>query len=157
MRYWIGVASQDHVLRGIDGGFCQVCHGKAQPLKRMAINDWLIYYSPKITFEGNLPCQAFTAIGRVTDDNVYTIEMAPGFIPYRRNIQFLNATPTPIRPLIPTLEFIKDKTRWGYQFRFGHFEISQTDFTQIAKKMLTVLPQDMTSSGKISPHQGNLF
>ena len=42
MRYWIGVASKDHVSRGVDGGFCQLCHGKAQPLKRMASGDWII-------------------------------------------------------------------------------------------------------------------
>ena len=28
-RYWIGVASRDHVARGVAGGFCQLGHGKA--------------------------------------------------------------------------------------------------------------------------------
>ncbi len=32
MKYWIGTVSQEHVLRGVAGGFCQVCHGKAAPL-----------------------------------------------------------------------------------------------------------------------------
>ena len=72
MRYWIGVASKDHVSRGVDGGFCQLCHGKAQPLKRMASGDWIIYYSPKERFEDTLLCQAFTAIGEVVGDAVYT-------------------------------------------------------------------------------------
>ncbi len=35
MRYWIGVACKEHVLRGVTGGFCQVCHGKAAPLNHM--------------------------------------------------------------------------------------------------------------------------
>ncbi|MDQ7862723.1 hypothetical protein RCO48_21920 [Peribacillus frigoritolerans] len=33
-RYWIGVASRDHVMKGIDGGFAQLCHGKEAPLKK---------------------------------------------------------------------------------------------------------------------------
>ena len=48
MKYWIGTVSQEHVLRGVAGGFCQVCHGKAAPLNRMKRGDWLLYYSPKI-------------------------------------------------------------------------------------------------------------
>ena len=65
MRYWIGVASRDHVARGVAGGFCQLCHGKAQPLQRMSAGDWIIYYSPKEEFDGNTPCQRFTAIGEI--------------------------------------------------------------------------------------------
>lgn len=154
MRYWIGVASKDHVARGIEGGFCQVCHGKASPLKRMAIDDWIIYYSPKIVFEEETPCQAFTAIGKVIDDSVYCVEMFPGFVPYRRNIDFSKAIETPIKPLIHQLDFIKDKTRWGYQFRFGHFEICQTDFECIAEKMLGTFPN--TNTPKITK-QFSLF
>ena len=34
-RYWIAVASADHVARGVAGGFMQVCHGKRAPLARI--------------------------------------------------------------------------------------------------------------------------
>lgn len=137
MRYWIGVASKDHVARGVSGGFCQLCHGKAQQLKRMAQGDWIIYYSPKAAFGGDDSCQQFTAIGRVVDDEVYQFEMAPGFIPFRRDIEFLPAQAADIRPLINQLGFIQHKSRWGYAFRFGHIEISQEDFELISSKMLT--------------------
>jgi hypothetical protein len=50
MRYWIGVASKEHVMRGVQGGFAQVCHGKEGPLKQMTPQDWIIYYSPTIKF-----------------------------------------------------------------------------------------------------------
>lgn len=136
MRYWIGVASKDHVERGVAGGFCQFCHGKAQPLKRMEQGDWIIYYSPKESFGGNLSCQQFTAIGRVTGDEVYSFEMAPDFIPFRRDIEFFPAQPADIHPLINQLNFIQNKSHWGYAFRFGHTEISQEDFELIASKML---------------------
>jgi predicted RNA-binding protein len=140
MRYWIGVASKEHVNRGVAGGFCQLCHGKAQPLKRMAEGDWIIYYSPKEWFDAPTPCQQFTAIGEVVGEKVYPFEMFPGFIPHRRDIRFLTATAAPIRPLLAELSFIKDKSKWGYVFRFGHLEIPQTDFELIATKMLGYIP-----------------
>ena len=136
MRYWIGVASKDHVARGVAGGFCQLCHGKAQPLKRMQKGDWIIYYSPKKIFGSDDVCQQFTAIGRVAGDAVYAFQMAPDFIPHRRDIEFMPAQAVDIRPLIHQLAFIQNKSRWGYAFRFGHIEIAQQDFELIATKML---------------------
>lgn len=140
MRYWVGVASKEHVSRGVAGGFCQLCHGKAQPLKRMSVGDWIIYYSPKELFEEATPCQKFTAIGEVVGSEVYPFEMFPGFIPHRRDIRFLQATDTPIRPLLEQLDFIKDKSKWGYAFRYGHLEIPKSDFELIATKMLGHVP-----------------
>lgn len=35
VKFWVGVVSENHVKRGVTGGFCQVCHGKGGPLKRM--------------------------------------------------------------------------------------------------------------------------
>lgn len=142
-RYWIGVASKDHVLRGVAGGFCQLCHGKASPLKRMAVNDWIIYYSPKEVFEESKPCQKFTAIGQVAGAEVYPFEMFPGFIPYRRDIRFVDSIDVAIRPLIDQLSFIRDKTQWGYAFRFGHIEIPRTDFELIATRMLGNMPENI--------------
>ena len=136
MNYWIGVASRDHVARGVAGGFCQLCHGKAQALKRMKKGDWIIYYSPKETMDGNQPCQQFTAIGEVIDDTVYALAMTPDFVPFRRDIRFLAAQPVSIRPLLAQLSFIKDPRHWGQIFRFGHLKIQQTDFELIASQML---------------------
>lgn len=139
-RYWIGVASHDHVKRGIAGNFCQLCHGKSQPLKRMAVGDWLIYYSPKEQFEGDIACQQFTAIGKVVGADVYPFEMFPGFVPNRRDIDFHAAQAVPIRPLIEQLAFIEDKNKWGYAFRFGHIEITKEDFELIGLNMLGSMP-----------------
>lgn len=135
-RYWIGVASKEHVKMGVAGGFSQLCHGKSQPLRRMAVGDWLIYFSPQEKFGAKSPCQQFTAIGEVVGSTVYPFEMSPGFIPHRRDIRFLDADDVPIRPLIERLAFIKDKTHWGYAFRYGHLEIPQADFELIAAAML---------------------
>jgi hypothetical protein len=124
----------------VAGGFCQLCHGKARPLTRMVVGDWIVYYSPKLRFGETAPCQAFTAIGEVVGEAVYPHEMAPGFVPFRRDIHFLEALETPIRPLLDRLAFIRDKTRWGYAFRFGHLEIPQADFEVIANAMLGRVP-----------------
>jgi hypothetical protein len=139
-RYWIGVASKEHVNIGVAGGFSQLCRGKAQPLKRMAVGDWLIYYSPKERFEESAPCQKFTAIGKVSGDKIYPFEMFPGFVPYRRDVNFLPADDAPIRSLLEQLSFIKNKSRWGYAFRFGHLEIPKSDFEMIATSMLGRIP-----------------
>lgn len=135
MKYWIGVASRDHVNCGVSGGFAQVCHGKGAPLKKMAPGDWLIYYSPVITFGEKKSCQAFTAIGQVKEGEPYQFQMMPDFVPFRRDINFVSSKETPIAPLLAELSFIKDKARWGFPFRRGLFAISESDFKLIASKM----------------------
>lgn len=135
-KYFIGVASYDHVRLGVEGGFCQLNHGKLHGLKKMVKGDYIIFYSPKMTLKGKEPCQKFTAIGKMKDDTIYTYEMAPGFIPYRRDvIYYKDITPTAIHPLIDDLTFIKDKTHYGYPFHLGHLEISKEDFILIAIHM----------------------
>jgi hypothetical protein len=41
-KYWIIVASRDHVQRGVEEGICQTCHGKGAPLKKMSEGDWVV-------------------------------------------------------------------------------------------------------------------
>ena len=79
--------------------------------------------------------QAFTAIGQIADDGPYQAEMSPDFHPWRRNVDFLDCAETPIRPLIEQLDFIEDKSRWGYKFRFGVFKIEDGDFDVIRSAM----------------------
>lgn len=134
-QYWIGVASREHVLRGIAGGFAQVCHGKAGPLKTMKENDWIIYYSPSEQFGKPVPCQRFTAIGRVQKREPYQFRMSEDFIPWRRDVVFMPAKEATIIPLIDTLSFINDKRYWGFPFRRGCFSIPYNDFLLIAKSM----------------------
>ncbi|MFT3702033.1 MAG: EVE domain-containing protein [Agriterribacter sp.] len=135
-KYWIAAISKEHTMKGVAGGFIQVCHGKQAPLKRMKKGDYLLIYSSKITMEGMEKCQAFTAVGQVKDDEVYQFEMSANFHPHRRNIEFLKCNEVSIIPLINDLEFISNKKSWGYPFRFGFFEINEKDFTLITAAML---------------------
>jgi hypothetical protein len=139
MNYWIGVVSRSHVLRGVAGGFAQMNHGKQAPLQRMKAGDGLIYYSPREAYPDGAPLQAFTALGFIRTGEVYAHDMTadgvPGFVPWRIDVDFLQAHSAPIKPLIAQLEFIKDKTHWGSAFRFGQVKIGEVDFRCIAHAM----------------------
>ncbi len=134
-KYFIGVVSLSHVSRGVAGGFAQVAHGKAAPLKRMSKGDWLIYYSPKTDMSDGEPLQQFTAIGQVVGESVYEHRMSDDFVPSRIDVGFVKCEPAPIAPLISRLSFIKDPARWGFPFRRGHFEITEKDFRLIASAL----------------------
>lgn len=134
-RYWIAVASKEHVMRGVEQGICQVCHGKVAPLRRMKSGDWIIYYSPVEFFGSKIPCRQFTAIGQVTGDMPYQFQMSDDFIPWRRDVNFYQSKPVAIEPLLDTLSFIIDKKRWGFPFRRGCFEVNEQDFDRIACAM----------------------
>ena len=135
-RYWVTVVSKEHALRGIAGGFIQVCHGKGGPLKRISQGDGVLIYSPKLSMEGAEKLQCFTGIGVAADNEVFQFQMSEQFIPFRRRIRFQHCQETSILPLISQLSFITNKQSWGYPFRFGFFEIPENDFNLIADKML---------------------
>ena len=139
MNYWIGVVSRSHVLRGGEGGFAQMNHGKQAPLKRMKAGDGLIYYSPRESYPDGAPLQAFTALGFIRTGEVYAHDMTadgvPGFVPWRIDVDYVDTQITSIRPLITQLDFIKDKTHWGAAFRFGQIKIGKDDFDRVARAM----------------------
>jgi hypothetical protein len=135
MRYWINTVSRVHVMAGVEGGFTQAEHGKSTRLRRLEKGDLIAFYSPRTEFHGGKPLQAFTAIGRIGDEEPYQVEMRPDFHPWRRKVEFLESQEAPIRPLIEKLGFIKNKERWGYPFRRGLFEVERTDFERIAEAM----------------------
>jgi hypothetical protein len=133
VKAWLGVVSRAHVRHGIAGGFAQLCHGKAQPLRRMRGGDWLVYYSPTLEM-GGAPLRAFTAIGRVDESEMYTHDMGGGFVPFRRNVVYADAREV-------ALDSIKDrlilcaKANWGMALRRGHLPLAAMDFAVIAGAM----------------------
>jgi len=133
--YWVGVASRDHVQAGAAGGFCQLCHGKAAPLKRLAPGDRIVYYSPREGMRAGAPVQAFTAIGTVLDAPPRQVDLGGGFLPHRRDIRFYTAREAPIKPLLARLAFTRDRMSWGMAFRRGVFRIEAADYRLIAAAM----------------------
>lgn len=135
MTCWVGVASRDHVMRAVEGGFAQVNHGKAAPLRRMQRGDRLVYYSPKERMRAGEPVQAFTAIGRIEDGEAHQAQQGNGLEPFRRKVHYFKAHDATIHPLLDDLDATRGKTSWGVVFRRGLFEISDADYRTIAKAM----------------------
>jgi hypothetical protein len=132
---WIAVASAAHVRIGRAGGFMQVCHGKAAPLRRLSEGDLVAYYSPTETFGGRDRLQAFTAIGIVKPRAPYQVDIGNAFAPFRRDVAWSRADPAPIHPLLGDLSFSRDNSNWGYQLRFGLFKVEPDDIKRIADAM----------------------
>ena len=132
---WVAVASAAHVRHGREQGFMQVCHGKAAPLRRIHPGDRVVYYSPSTEFRGKDRLQAFTAIGVVRPGDPYPFDMGGGFCPFRRDVDWLEATETPIQPLLGALEFSAGLRNWGYQLRFGLFAVSGHDMELVCAAM----------------------
>jgi len=136
MEYYIAVASKDHVHKGVEGGFMQANHGKSSSLKKLKKEDWIIFYSSKLEYGKEEKCQCFTAIGQIKDEELYQGFMTSEFQPFRKNVNFYEAKEVSILPLIGQLDFIPDKKRWGFPFRFGFLKISEKDFEIIRNEML---------------------
>jgi hypothetical protein len=134
-RNWIAVASAEHVRLGRAQGFMQVCHGKAAPLRRLSRADRVAYYSPTEAFRGKVKLQAFTAIGVIASGDTYQADMGGGFRPFRRGVLWADAEEASIRPLLGELSFARQGKSWGYQLRFGLFEITAEDMRTIAIAM----------------------
>ena len=139
MNDWIGVVSRAHVLRGVAGGFAQMNHGKAAPLRRMKAGDGLVYHSPREAYPEGAPLQAFTAWGVIRTGEVYPHDMTPdgvpGFVPWRIDVDYQAVHTLPIQSLISQLDFITDKRHWGAIFRFGQLRIGEVDFQKIVSAM----------------------
>ncbi|TRW98353.1 EVE domain-containing protein [Paracoccus sp. M683] len=132
-RHWISTVSREHVQIGVAGGFAMMNHGKLAPLKRLSPGDDLIYYSPKTAYPDGQPLKAFTAIGTVRNTPPYQAEMRPGMTGYRLDIDWREATETPIASLTDRLEFTRGN--WGMLARRGLFDISDADFQTIRAAM----------------------
>jgi hypothetical protein len=135
---WIAVASANHARRGCaepDAGYMQVCHGKVAPLRRVKPGDRVAYYAPTVTMGGSDRLQAFVSLGLVKPGEAYAFDMGGGFVPFRKDVAYVPASEAPIAPLLDHFEFVQDRARWGYAFRFGLFAISDHDMRLIADAM----------------------
>ncbi|KRC29383.1 hypothetical protein ASE28_17760 [Acidovorax sp. Root219] len=135
---WIAVASANHARRGCvepEAGYMQVCHGKVAPLRRVKPGDRVAYYAPTVTMGGSDKLQAFVSLGLVKPGEPYAFDMGGGFVPFRKGVDYVPAREAAIAPLLDHFEFVQDRARWGYAFRFGLFAISDHDMRLIADAM----------------------
>ncbi|MCZ8147103.1 MAG: EVE domain-containing protein [Roseomonas sp.] len=132
---WIAVACAEHVRRGREGGFMQVCHGKAAPLRRMRPGDGVAYYSPTVAFGSRVPYRAFTAAGIVAEGEPYLFDMGDGFRPWRRDVRWQSAGELPVARVLGELGFAAGRRNWAYGLRFGLRAIPPEDFALIRDAM----------------------
>lgn len=138
IRHWIAVASAEHARLGRDhrpAGFMQVCHGRGAPLQRLAPGDCVAYYAPTERFGGRDRLQAFVSVGTVAEGSPYQADMGSGFVPWRREVHYVEAREAPIAGLLDRLAFTRDSRHWGYKLRFGLFEVGADDMRVIASAM----------------------
>ena len=74
-------------------------------------------------------------MGIVQPGEPYDFDMGNSLIPFRRDVIYLPAQETPITPLLDNFDFIENRQRWGYKFRFGLFDVSDNDMRLIALAM----------------------
>jgi hypothetical protein len=141
-RFWIAVASADHVRNGRAQGFMQVCHGKRGPLARISPGDGVVYYSPTERFGASAKYRRFTALGFVRPGSPYQVDMGGGFMPFRRDVEWLPVSETAMEPLLETLAFSAGKRNWGSALRFGLCEIVEGDFEVLKGRMVANVPHE---------------
>jgi hypothetical protein len=108
-------------------------HGKHEAVKRVRPGDWIAYYSPRTEMKGGDEIRAFTAIGRVKSGEPYEAAMTAERSGWRRDVDYANAQPAGVYPLLGRLSFIKDPAHWGVVFRRGLFHVPREDFAVIAE------------------------
>jgi hypothetical protein len=123
------------VLGAVQGGFCQLGHGKEALVRRLKAGDLIVFYSPRELMGSGPVLQAFSAAGRILDDFPYQAEQSACFHPYRRRTKFFESRQVPVRPLLQELSFTQGNENWGLAFRRGAFLITEDDFKTIAKAM----------------------
>jgi EVE domain len=134
MTAWLGVVSADHVARGVSLGIAQTNHGRRTGLARMRPGDWMVYYSPQQRLGEQVPVQAFTAIGTVTDDEIWQADEGT-FKPWRRRVSYrADAHWAPIADLRGQLE-LTAVPNWGYQLRRGLILLSDHDLIVVREAM----------------------
>ena len=113
----------------------QVCHGKLAPLKKVSPGDRVAYYSPTLVYGAKDAFQSFVSIGIVQPGEPYAFDMGGGFVPCRRDVNYFASKEASILPLLDDFDFVEDRQRWGYKFRFGLFEVNDHDMRLIALAM----------------------
>ncbi|MGA8164921.1 MAG: EVE domain-containing protein [Waddliaceae bacterium] len=156
-RYWLGIVSREHVQLGVVNGFAQVCHGNRAPLSKMRSNDWIVYYSPKMSLGSTQHCKSFTAIGRIKTGDIYQATMTASFNPYRIDVEYFSSNEVPIKDVMDELELTSDKSHWGMKLRRGLVELSNHDFLVIANRMGVEVDETRFPSKYQSPAQSPGF
>lgn len=135
-RYWVCKAAQEHVHIVRDKGYTQINMGPREPLENMNIGDWILYYSPTVYYEQDVPeCQKFTGISSVNDGRVYP---QSNKFPdkWRRNVDFFHCIPHHPEHFVGKVSFLPEQDNWTTILDQPILEIPRNDFVYIAQTIL---------------------
>jgi EVE domain len=132
---WVGIASRERVTVAVEGGFCQLNHGRKTPVRRLQPGDYIIYYAPRERMRAGDVVQAFVAFGKILPGEPYRADASKRFRPFRRYVKYSAGTDASIRPLLQKLSFTRDRVSWGRALRLGTFKIEPNDLEIIADAM----------------------
>ena len=123
----------------MEGGFCQLNHGKEAPLRKLQPGDYIVYYAPREKMRSGDPVQAFVALGEILPGDPYQVDAAADFRPFRQAVRYYEGDEARIRPLLPKLSFTRGRDSSGQAFRRGIFQIEAHDLQVIADAMYIAL------------------
>jgi hypothetical protein len=130
---WLGIASAEHVRRGVELGIAQIGHGRRAGLVRMLLGDLLVHYPPRETLGGS-PLQGFTAIGRIADEEVWQ-EDEGEFRPLRRRVDYdMSVQPVALEVVREDLD-LTSGPHWGHRLRRGPVELTTSDAGTLSAAM----------------------
>lgn len=135
VKYWIGVLPKEYVEIAFKESFCQICNGKRYFINKIALNDRMIYYSPKSNINSKEKYQKFVATGTITSESEYQVKISEGFYPFRKDMQFEK-----IQREVDLIE-LKYNSEWikcRGNLRFGYFQITEELFSSIYNKMMCI-------------------
>eukprot|EP01080_Neovahlkampfia_damariscottae_P002413 gene2413-2877_t len=139
-KFWLIVASKDHVKVGTEKGFAQACHGKKTWISKPKKGDKVVFYSSKNQFENTSKenkLMSFTALGTFNSDELTTSKISERTF-FRRTVDFEKSTKdVSIKSILDQLEFIKNKDKWGIEVRNGMRQIPKNDYSLIESLMLS--------------------
>ncbi len=137
-HYWVCNAAQEHVHIVRDKGYTQINMGPREPLEKMNVGDWILYYSPTYYFEDSVPnCQKFTGIACVNDTRIYPQgNKNPDH--WRRNVDFYQCVPHHAKHFIGKVDFLSPEKSWKKVLQQPVFEIVRNDFIFIAQTIASV-------------------
>lgn len=126
MTHWIAVISRAHSRIAAASGFLQVCHGKAGPLRRTRAGDEVFIYRPREGMGAGEVLKRVEFRCIFDDDRIYSVEQAPGFTPFRKDVSFDEGFQGLAIHYVAGLELTADP-HWGMLARRGFFDISAHD------------------------------
>ena len=134
MTAWLGVASAEHVRRGVSLRIAQIGHGKRAGLARMEAGDTVIYYSPVEHLGDRTPLRQFTAIGTIADDVIWQADEGD-FKPFRRRVIYEDAQALSLGDVKARLR-LTTPANWGYQLRRGLVPLDPDDEALLRESMV---------------------